>query len=127
MSYCRWSTVLHDGYESDLYIYDHIDGYISVNVADIRWAGIQYAPRVVPLVPGENTDEFVASYRARGKWCSEQRAAGKLKRVPIGLPHDGESSAFDTPEECVAFLEKLKALGYRMPESVLDVSIYERE
>ena len=45
MSYCRWSTVLPNNYESDLYIYDHVDGFISVNVAGARRAGIENAPR----------------------------------------------------------------------------------
>lgn len=127
MSYCRWSTVLHDGYESDLYIYDHVDGFISVNVAGGRWDGIQNAPRLVLPEPGGKTDEFVASYMARNKWRDEQEAAGTLKTVPIDLPYAGESKAFESAADCVKFLEELKALGYRMPESVLDVSIYTDE
>jgi hypothetical protein len=131
MSYCRWSTVLADNYESDLYIYDHVDGFISVNIAGGRWDGIQNAPRLVlsrfVLSEQGKTDEFVASYMARNKWREEQEAAGTLKAVPIDLPYAGESKAFTDPAECVKFLEELKALGYRMPESVLDVSIYERK
>ena len=123
MSYCRWSTVLHDNYESDLYIYDHVDGFISVNVAATRCAGIENAPRFVPRVEGD-MEAFVASYVARNQWRREH--AADLKRVPIDLLYAGESKAFTDAAECVAFLEELKKLGYRMPASVLDVSIYER-
>lgn len=125
MSYCRWSTVLHDNYVSDLYIYDHVDGFISVNVAGGRWDGIQNAPRLELHEQGK-TDEFATSYMARKKWREEQKEAGTLKTAPIDLPHAGESRAFTDPAECVKFLEELKKLGYRMPESVLDVLIYRR-
>ena len=125
MSYCRWSTVLHDNYQSDLYTYDHVYGYICVNVAGGRWDGIQNAPRLELHEQGK-TDEFATSYMARKKWREEQKEAGTLKTAPIDLPHAGESRAFTDPAECVKFLEELKKLGYRMPESVLDVSIYER-
>lgn len=119
MSYCRWSTVLPDGHESDLCIYDHVHGFISVNIAGSRWAGIENAPR---LEPRDDTDAFVKSYVARGKWRDEHR--DELIPTPIGLPYDSESRAFTDPKECVAFLQELKALGYRMPEHVLDVETY---
>mgnify|MGYP001566719924 FL=1 len=121
MSYCRWSTVLHDGYESDLYIYDHVDGYICVNVAAARRAGIENAPRL-ELRGLDDMGAFIDSHLARSQWRREHDV--ELKRTPIDLPYAGESRDFTDPAECVKFLEELKALGYRMPESVLDVSIY---
>lgn len=121
MSYCRWSTVLHDNYESDLYIYDHVDGYICVNVAAARMVGIEKAPRLELRGP-DNNEAFIASYVARQAWRREN--ADKLIRTPIDLPHAGESVGFTDAAECVKFLRKLKALGYRMPESVLDETIY---
>lgn len=124
MSYCRWSTVLHDGHESDLYIYDHGGGFISVNVAASRLAGIEKAPRVVMPVHGEDMRVFAESYEARNRWRQEHH--DELVHTPIDLPYAGETKEFTDVNECVAFLEELKKLGYRMPESVLDPSIYER-
>ena len=122
MRYCRWSTVLPDNHESDLYIYDHVSGYICVNIAGARLAGIENAPR---LSPRDGVDVFVKSYMARSEWRKENK--DKLVRTPIDLPYAGESRGFESAADCVKFLEELKALGYRMPESVLDVSIYRKQ
>lgn len=126
MSYCRWSTVLPDGFESDLYIYDHCDGHISVNIAGGRLAGIENAPKLQTALTDKgrlNTDAYLESYMARNKWREENE--DKLEHVLIELEHAGETYNFQGSIECVEFLKKLKALGYRMPEFVLNVENYE--
>lgn len=122
MSYCRWSTVLPDNYESDLYIYDHYAGYICVNIAASRVEGIEKAPRLARLHSTADTAAFLESYQARSRWRREHEDV--LKRVPIDLPYAGESHDFTDPAECVAFLKELRELGYRMPDDVLNENIY---
>lgn len=122
MSYCRWSTVLPDNYESDLYIYDHVGGYISVNIAGQRTRGIENAPRVHELTH-KSPEDFIESLAARARW--REQHADTLKPVPIDLPYAGETREFEDPVECIAFLQELKALGYRMPDHVLHVDTYE--
>lgn len=122
MSYCRWSTVLPDNYESDLYIYDHYMGFISVNIASARLEGIEKAPRVTPLHTTADTEAYIASYRERCTWRRDHE--NELVRTNIELPHAGETHVFTDPGECVRFLRKLRELGYRMPDDVLDVDTY---
>jgi len=121
VSYCRWSTILEDGFESDLNIYDHVHGYICVNIAGRRHAGIENAPRL----DFSNGKAFVASHMARSKWCEDRRS--ELRYVPIDLPFAGETHEFLDPRECVCVLKKLRDLGYRMPEGVLDEKTYESD
>lgn len=114
MSYCRWSTILPNGHCSDLYIYD-AEGYISVNVASGRGKPVTMFEE--PLLE-----------RHRLKYATltgPELAAYVASCEPIDLPHAGESVGFTGPEQAVAFLRKLRALGYRMPDDVLDVTVYE--
>lgn len=115
MSYCRWSSVCEDNFDSDVYVYDHVGGYIAVHVAEGRKEGVQNAPRV--------KGDPLAQYMARRQWLAEN--SDKLRLVFIDLPYAGTDHQFDNAEDCVAFLSKLKALGYHMPNSVLDVATYQ--
>ena len=121
MSYCRWSSVCDNNFESDLYIYDHVEGHISVNIAGARLAGIENAPRKLENLTPQAYGEL---YLARQQWRKDN--ADTLKHVPIGLPHAGQSRAFTSARECVAFLRELKELGYHMPAYVLEEETYER-
>ena len=118
MSYCRWSDLLEDGAFCDLYIYDG-PGYISINVAFNRLD----EPVDVPALDFSSNEALAVSSVRRRRWMSQHEATFKF--VPIGLPYAGESAGFAEPEECVAFLRKLRSLGYRMPDNVLDPGIYE--
>ena len=40
--------------------------------------------------------------------------------VSIGLPHDGESRVFDDYGDLLEYVEKLKALGYDVPDWVIE-------
>ena len=116
MSYCRWSTVCEDNFESDLYIYDHVDGYIAVEIASGRMEGVEQAPQ------NEHLDPF-SRYLSRREWVREN--ADRIRSVPIDLQYAGKSYQFTEAGACVSFLKTLKDLGYHMPDRVLDESIYE--
>lgn len=119
MSYCRWSSVVEGNFESDLYVYDHVGGYIALHVAQSRREGIENAP---PLARAEAThDEHIAAWAARMRW--REKNPGKM--VPIELPYAGESFEFPNPEACIAFLQGLKELGYRFPAYMLERSTYD--
>ena len=52
-----------------------------------------------------------------GKWKT-WLATHRL--VPIGLPHDGEHFDDDSPGWCADRLERLKSLGYMVPQDAID-------
>ncbi len=120
MSYCRWSSVCEDNFDSDLYIFGHVDGYIAIHIAASRLAGAELAP-VVPTTndPIANVERYVA----RRRWL--EKMAGNM--VPIELPHAGESFrfAYDDTQACEQFLRDLKKLGYHMPDYVLQPGVFQ--
>jgi hypothetical protein len=111
MSYCRWSS---DDHKCDVYVYEHCDGGYVTHVASKRYT----ADTPCPTTPKEwgtmPTELFADALAAQRTWLD----AATL--VPIGLPHDGESFSDDTPGECAARLESLRALGYIVPQYAID-------
>lgn len=141
MSYCRWSSM---NWRCDAYVYEDCGGGWTTHVAgrrrviqpipDLlggrfsmslhRWSGCSY---------DRKAGKMVYSYRVRGAIYSAwmrfvsfwhryiHHASLDLTPLrPIGLPHDGESFNDDTASECADRLERLRALGYIIPQYAID-------
>lgn len=108
MSYCRWSS---DDFQCDVYVYEHVHGGFVTHVAGNRRTPSEPFPPQVSI-----TD--IDAYIARRKIVDAMLEA--TERKPIGLPHDGESFNDDTASECADRLERLRALGYNVPQRAID-------
>lgn len=108
MSYCRFSS---DNFSCDVYVYEHVDDGFVTHVAGNRIVGD--VPKV-PRVTKDNHDEVIVAHRAQSDFLST------AEHAPIGLPHDGGSFSDDTPGECADRLERLRALGYVVPQYAID-------
>lgn len=114
MSYCRWSS---DDYQCDVYVYDSVGDFVAIHVAGNRTAPIQ------PPLPHvgrwwERGEEGMAAFSER-----EQRLMAWLEtapRLPIGLPHDGESFEMEDAAAAADKLEYLRGLGYNVPQYAID-------
>ena len=106
MSYCRWST---DDYQCDIYAYADVGGGVSVHVARGRYAFKE------PLPPKVSLDDIPA-FVAREKEL--HRILEKAPMETIDLPHAGESFFNLEQEDAANFIDKLAALGYRVPDYV---------
>lgn len=110
MSYCRWSS---DDFQCDVYVYEDVGGGWTTHVAARRYVFDKPLPEQVSV----NPDNFK-------EWYARQQAvSAMLKRetmAMIGLPHDGASFNDGTPGECADRLESLRAMGYRVPQDVID-------
>jgi hypothetical protein len=141
MSYCRWSSM---NWRCDVYTYEDVSGGWTTHVAGRR--------RIFPPVPdlplmrfrfGAEWDDTQRASKYPTKW--HKRAAGvwfrlwgfwhrwihgvTLDLIPlrrIGLPHDGGSFNDSTPGECADTLERLRAIGYIVPQYAID-SLREEE
>lgn len=110
MSYCRFSS---ENFGCDVYVYEYCYGGWRTHVARSRVVG--EVPALAPLSAGpEQIEAFIQSYRAQTDFM---KAA---VREPIGLPHDGEDFIDDGPDECADRLESLQALGYKVPQHVIE-------
>lgn len=140
MSYCRWSS---DNFRCDVYVYESVHGGWETHMAGRRRL---FAP--IPDLIGCRVS-MVLYNRAGIAWDEEQRKpiyprtlacyvyrawlyftigfyrlhALSLRLIPlrpIGLPHDGECFVDATPGECADRLERLRAMGYRVPQSAIE-------
>ena len=116
MSYCRWSN---DDFHCDVYVYEE-ETVFMIHVASSRYQFKE--PISAPVSP---TKDGMNAWMARHRELS--RMVGEADIVTIGLPHDGESFSFDTADECADELVRLKALGYNVPQYVIDQLREERE
>lgn len=108
MAYCRFST---DDFLCDLYCYEDIRGGFTTHVAALK---VVYAEPLPPVCPIEDFGWW---------WLRHQKVMQMHKtadKVPIGLPHDGETFNDDTLEEFIDRLLMLKEAGYRFPEDVIE-------
>lgn len=116
ISYCRWST---DDFQCDLYVYEDVGGYWSINVAGRRlvWhEGFLPEPVNVSADPTgffERMSEVMDLMRHDGEDCEAYH------REDIDLPHAGAHFAEATPGDAADRLEELRDLGYRFPEQVI--------
>lgn len=109
MSYCRWSS---DDFQSDVYVYESCYGGYATHVAGIRYVFAEPLPSVLSY------HDDPTAWFARHEAVSEM--IEKAGRRPIGLPHDNETFNDETPGECADRLEKLRALGYNVPQFAID-------
>lgn len=109
MSYCRWSS---DDWTCDVYVYEGSCGFV-IHVAGNRVCGD------IPRTPELTTDPasieaYVAAHQAQMKFLET------CQRQPIGLPFAGESLSAESAGECADELEKLRTLGYNVPQYAID-------
>lgn len=95
MSYCRW------GDNSNVYMFYHMDGYYSINVASSRATGPSHTEELFSVLNDVPTE---LPFRA----------------TPIGLAHDGEQFMADTPEDALNTLLMLANEGYLVPQHPID-------
>lgn len=108
MSYCRFST---DDFQCDVYVYADVAGGYTTHVAVNR---VVFAHPLPPPVPMQEVDAFLARHRQM------MALIDTSPREPILLEHAGERFNDDTAAECAARLTHLRALGYRVPDGVIE-------
>jgi len=109
VSYCRF------GYGSDVYVYESCFGGILVHVAASRHSNPKPYPEMPPgwwLLP---PDEALAIHKEQIAWYQESTLE------PIGLSADGGEYSFDSPGDAADCLERLRGMGYRVPEHAIRV------
>lgn len=109
MSYCRWSD---DDYKCDVYVYQSAScgGYVT-HVAGSRYVFKAELPAPVKF---SDIDAWIARHKAISDMVDD------ADMEPIGLPHDGEDFTDTYPEDCANRLERLRALGYNVPQYAID-------
>lgn len=120
MSYCRWSGM--NG-KCDLYCYASVSGFYTTHIAQTRHVGeapqggLDYLislnlphDQILTAIQGE---EYARLERLRNDFFEN------CERVPIDLPHAGESFEDATLEEFRDRLVYLKSLGYIFPEELI--------
>ncbi len=105
MSYCRWSDC---GFQSDVYAYESSDGFV-VHMASSRYT--------VPI-PEHDFSSPEAMNRANAE---RKEAFANTPRVPIGLPHDGDTFYCGSLEILLARLLHLREVGYRVPDHAIEL------
>lgn len=111
MSYCRWSS---DNFKSDVYTYACIDGSWTTHVAGKRRVGLDTLP------PNPYTREALERPDWKEMYKAYHDRLGELDVVDIGLPHDGETFRDASPQECANTLRMLRAVGYHVPDGVIE-------
>lgn len=107
MAYCRWSS---NDFQCDVYCYESVDGGWHVHVAGRRHVLTE------PLPPPVNYD----SPQFGSRHQKVMSLLDNAELVKIGLPHDGESSVFNTPGAAAQYLEMLQSAGYIVPQYAID-------
>lgn len=110
MSYCRFSS---NDYQSDVYVYEDVNGGFTTHVASKRYVFKEPLPDRIPF----STTNLQA-------WLDRQatilRMCHEADMEPIKLEGAGQSFNDETAEECAQRLERLRALGFRVPECALE-------
>jgi hypothetical protein len=112
MSYCRWSSA---DFKSDFYVYAHVDGSWTIHMARNRVVG-DCPPILWPADPKDagQVEAWAASHKAQSAFLAA------AEHAQIGLPHDGETFKLTTPGECADKCAELAALGYMLPNGVIE-------
>ncbi len=107
MAYCRFST---DDFQCDVYVYEDVDGGYTIHVAKIC---LVYNDPIPPKVPMSDIDAFIERRTIMDEIykCADE--------APTPLQYAGKSFNYDTATDAAAFLQELKHLGYRVPDSVI--------
>lgn len=124
MSYCRWSS---DDWQCDVYVWADCAGGYRTEVAGRRhtWD--------VPLPPPLPADMPIgeANSPERHAWASawvERRGAidallgdeSNWHWTDLPAPAGGTAYWHDTADECADNLERLRGLGFNVPQSAID-------
>lgn len=122
MSYCRFSS---NDFQCDLYVYESEEGYV-VSVAANRVELLTTLPELGDEPDHETSTEderraFVNQIVARHTAVMQALDdPDKHRRTAIDLEYAGETQVFDGPKEAGEFIQKLRELGYRFPDYVLE-------
>ena len=110
VSYCRFSS---DHWKCDVYVYDDIQGGITIHVAKVRFVSDIPFP-----APPKNILELPATDGVA--WLArEQEWLKHARRKKIELPHAGKTFNVDTDGDAAKLLQELAALGYFVPKHVI--------
>ncbi len=108
MSYCRWSS---DGYKCDVYVYEDVHGGWTTHVAGRKKAGLDtLPPDPLTLIGNMHSEEWLEAYR------SFHEAYERLPFVDHAMAGAGETFNDDTPGECADRLERLREVGFYVPD-----------
>lgn len=133
MSYCRWSSM---NWRCDVYVYCDSEGGWTTEVAELRriippipnlpyigfgnwlyrWAGGESHARTWRRWIYDRALHFASFWRRR----IHMPSVGRMPLRKIGLPYDGEIFNDPTPLACADRLERLRSLGYRVPQHAID-------
>lgn len=128
MSYCRFRSGNTPAESSDVYVYESPDG-IEVHVAANRVVVSEPLPRLSVMelteidhdaakagdpVEQAKVDDWMARNRER------RRILDEADSVPIGGPYDGASFTHDEPGQAASALRHLRAVGYHVPDGVIE-------
>ena len=122
MSYCRWSCM---DYMCDVYAYWACDGTFHIHVAKSRMTHNDDMPKVdMNTLLDEDPTAFSEAVMAQQAWLEDNQIARSKK---IDLPESGNTFYEPTPEAAVRRLEKLRALGYNVPQYAIDGILDDKE
>ena len=107
MIYCRWSS---DNYQCDLYCYSDATGVITTHVAPSR---LVKTPPPIPDIHVMNINQYLNAYEKHNEFMRT------TKKVPIGLPHDGQKFDDNGEVTFIQTLAYLKVIGYRFPANLI--------
>lgn len=109
MMYCRYSD---DDFKCDISCHESTNGKLVTCVAAKR------------IEPSEPLPAPVSLKEGYGPWIERHREMMRIIRssplVPIQLEHAGETFDDDTLPEFLARLKKLRDIGYRVPDRVIE-------
>ena len=146
MSYCRWSSM---NYMSDVYVYADMAGGWTVHVAKNRrvippipslvggrislaihrWSGASYdfGSREMVRKSAWRAMVYALWLRFAVLWDDHlhHRSLDLIPSRPIGLPYDGDSYNPATAGECAEMLQRLREVGYRVPQGAIQALLDE--
>ncbi|HEX7324318.1 MAG TPA: hypothetical protein VF292_03050 [Rhodanobacteraceae bacterium] len=109
MSYARFSS---DDYQCDVYVYESVDGWVT-HTALRRYVLDGLLPPPVPFDEG-HLQAFIE------RQVKVSAIVEHAQQTLIELPNAGESFRDPTPLACAQRLERLKAIGFRVPQYAID-------
>jgi len=115
MSYCRWSSM---DWECDLYIYDSVGDFVSINVAMRRRKFDDTWPRM----PKDATiEERVAIWSAQHEWMeTHEDSQDWIDLNTIAPEFSGENYRITDPAEVADLLTRMRAAGLKFPDGIIE-------
>lgn len=122
MSWCRWSTTIENGFSSDFYIFDNVDGNITVYVAGRRLKNEDQAPRL-PTLAEDTVDEYMAASAKRNAWIAQQEANDGWEDLPEKWARKSFSFSYDVEslDSLKTLLDDARADGLHVAQRVYDI------